>query len=71
MQHDVYRPTGVDRLSAGVDNKGMPIAWNNRLPAPRSSPDGFRQGSTTAWTRTAQTERSIWSMTFPICTSNM
>jgi isoquinoline 1-oxidoreductase beta subunit len=30
IQHDMYRPYWLDRLSAGLDAKGMPIAWNNR-----------------------------------------
>jgi isoquinoline 1-oxidoreductase beta subunit len=31
IQHDMYRPCFVDRLSAGLDAKGMPVAWNNRF----------------------------------------
>jgi isoquinoline 1-oxidoreductase subunit beta len=31
IQHDMYRPMFFDRLSAGLDAKGMPIAWNNRF----------------------------------------
>ena len=31
IQHDMYRPMFVDRLSAGLDAKGMPVAWNNRF----------------------------------------
>ena len=31
IQHDMYRPTFFDRISAGLDAKGMPIAWNNRF----------------------------------------
>jgi isoquinoline 1-oxidoreductase subunit beta len=30
IQHDMYRPTFVDRISAGLDAKGMPVAWNHR-----------------------------------------
>jgi isoquinoline 1-oxidoreductase beta subunit len=30
-QHDMYRPYFIDRLSAGLDDKGKPIAWNNRF----------------------------------------
>jgi isoquinoline 1-oxidoreductase beta subunit len=30
IQHDMYRPYWFDRLSAGLDQKGMPVAWNNR-----------------------------------------
>ena len=31
IQHDMYRPCFFDRLSAGLDEKGKPIAWNNRF----------------------------------------
>jgi isoquinoline 1-oxidoreductase beta subunit len=31
IQHDMYRPYWFDRLSAGLDEKGMPIAWNHRF----------------------------------------
>jgi isoquinoline 1-oxidoreductase subunit beta len=30
IQHDMYRPTFFDRLSAGLDEKGKPVAWKNR-----------------------------------------
>src|SRR5262252_3263050 len=31
IQHDMYRPYWFDRMSAGLDEKGMPVAWNNRF----------------------------------------
>ncbi|MBO0758998.1 MAG: xanthine dehydrogenase family protein molybdopterin-binding subunit, partial [Bradyrhizobiaceae bacterium] len=31
IQHDMYRPFFFDRLSAGLDEKGMPVAWNHRF----------------------------------------
>src|SRR5712672_1032827 len=31
IQHDMYRPCFVDRLSAGLDEKGKPVALNNRF----------------------------------------
>jgi len=31
IQHDMYRPCFLDRLSAGLDAKGMPVAWNHRF----------------------------------------
>ncbi len=31
IQHDMYRPYFVDRMSAGLDEAGMPIAWNHRF----------------------------------------
>src|SRR3981081_4430218 len=31
IQHDMYRPFFFDRLSAGLDARGMPVAWNHRF----------------------------------------
>lgn len=31
IQHDMYRPYWFDRLSAGLDDKGLPVAWSNRF----------------------------------------
>jgi isoquinoline 1-oxidoreductase subunit beta len=31
IQHDMYRPFWFDRISAGLDNTGKPVAWNNRF----------------------------------------
>jgi isoquinoline 1-oxidoreductase subunit beta len=31
IQHDMYRPYWFDRLSAGLDGKGMPVAWKHRF----------------------------------------
>src|SRR5438132_1714812 len=31
IQHDMYRPLFFDRMSAGLDGKGMPVAWNHRF----------------------------------------
>ncbi len=31
IQHDMYRPAFFDRLSAGLDAKGMPVAWDHRF----------------------------------------
>src|SRR5262249_36720871 len=48
IQHDMYRPYWFDRLSAGLDGKGMPIAWNNRFAGSsiiaRWLPPGFNNG---------------------------
>jgi isoquinoline 1-oxidoreductase beta subunit len=48
IQHDMYRPTFFDRISAGLDEKGMPIAWNNRFAGSsiiaRWLPPGFNNG---------------------------
>src|SRR5262249_24993553 len=47
-QHDMYRPYWFDRLSAGLDAKGMPVAWNNRFAGSsviaRWLPPGFKDG---------------------------
>src|SRR5262249_54060917 len=48
IQHDMYRPYWYDRLSAGLDAKGMPVAWNNRFAGSsviaRWLPPGFKDG---------------------------
>jgi isoquinoline 1-oxidoreductase subunit beta len=31
IQHDVFRPYYYDRLAAGVDERGLPIAWTHRV----------------------------------------
>jgi isoquinoline 1-oxidoreductase subunit beta len=31
IQHDMYRPYYYDRLSAGLDTNGRPIAWSHRI----------------------------------------
>lgn len=31
IQHEMYRPYWYDRLSAGLDQKGAPVAWNHRF----------------------------------------
>src|SRR5271169_4989288 len=31
VQHDMYRPYFFDRISAGLDEKGMPVVWNHRF----------------------------------------
>jgi isoquinoline 1-oxidoreductase beta subunit len=48
IQHDMYRPYFFDRISAGLDAKGAPIAWNNRFAGSsiiaRWLPPGFNNG---------------------------
>jgi isoquinoline 1-oxidoreductase beta subunit len=48
IQHDLYRPYWFDRLSAGLDQKGMPVAWKNRFAGSsviaRWLPPGFNNG---------------------------
>jgi len=48
IQHDMYRPYWFDRLTAGLDAKGMPIAWTNRFAGSsviaRWLPPGFNNG---------------------------
>ena len=48
IQHDMYRPMFFDTLSAGLDAKGMPVAWNNRFAGSsviaRWLPPGFNNG---------------------------
>jgi isoquinoline 1-oxidoreductase subunit beta len=48
IQHDMYRPYWFDRLTAGLDEKGLPIAWSNRCAGSsviaRWLPPGFKDG---------------------------
>src|SRR6202030_2575215 len=48
IRHDVYRPYYYDRVAAGVDARGQPIAWMHRLPGPailsRHLAAAFRDG---------------------------
>lgn len=48
IQHDMYRPMFFDRLSAGLDKAGMPIAWSNRFAGSsviaRWAPPAFKDG---------------------------
>lgn len=48
IQHDMYRPYWFDRLSAGLDAKGMPVAWNHRFAGSsvltRWAPPMFKNG---------------------------
>src|SRR5262245_59810539 len=48
IQHDMYRPYWVDRISAGLDDKGRPVAWNNRFAGSsviaRWLPPAFKEG---------------------------
>src|SRR5207302_11124063 len=34
IQHDVYRPYYYDRIAAGLDARGQPIAWPHRIVRP-------------------------------------
>jgi isoquinoline 1-oxidoreductase beta subunit len=48
IQHDMYRPYFFDRMSAGLDEKGMPIAWHHRFAGSsilaRFFPPAFNDG---------------------------
>src|SRR5258707_7202528 len=48
IQHDVYGPVFFDRFSAGLDEKGAPVAWNHRFAGSsviaRWLPPGFNNG---------------------------
>jgi isoquinoline 1-oxidoreductase beta subunit len=48
IQHDMYRPYWFDRLTAGLDAKGMPVAWSNRYAGSsvlaRWLPPAFKDG---------------------------
>jgi isoquinoline 1-oxidoreductase subunit beta len=48
IQHDVYRPHYYDRIAAGVNAAGQPVAWTHRLVGPailaRYLPPAFKDG---------------------------
>jgi CO/xanthine dehydrogenase Mo-binding subunit len=48
IRHDVYRPYYYDRIAAGVNADGQPIAWTHRLAGPailaRFLPAAFQNG---------------------------
>ena len=48
IQHDMYRPYWCDRLTAALDDKGMPVAWTNRFAGSsviaRWLPPAFQNG---------------------------
>jgi isoquinoline 1-oxidoreductase subunit beta len=48
IQHDRFRPYYYDRISAGLDAKGMPVAWTHRVAGSsvfaRYAPPLFRNG---------------------------
>ena len=48
IQHDMYRPCFFDRMSAGLDENGRPVAWNHRFAGSsilaRWAPPTFNNG---------------------------
>ena len=48
IQHDVYRPYYYDRIAAGLNAQGTPVAWTHRLVGPailaRWAPPAFKNG---------------------------
>ncbi len=48
VQHDVYRPSYYDRIAAGLDPRGTPVAWTHRIVGPaiiaRYLPPVFKDG---------------------------
>jgi isoquinoline 1-oxidoreductase beta subunit len=48
IQHDMYRPYWFDRISAGLDEQGRPVAWKNRFAGSsviaRWLPPAFKNG---------------------------
>jgi len=34
VQHDYYRPAAYNKLEAGIDASGWPVAWKNRIVSP-------------------------------------
>jgi isoquinoline 1-oxidoreductase beta subunit len=48
IQHDMYRPYWFDRIAAGLDARGRPVAWKNRFAGSsviaRWLPPAFKDG---------------------------
>jgi isoquinoline 1-oxidoreductase beta subunit len=48
IQHDMYRPAWFDRLTAGLDANGTPVAWSHHFAGSsvisRALPPGFNKG---------------------------
>jgi isoquinoline 1-oxidoreductase beta subunit len=48
IQHDMYRPYWFDRISVGLDERGLPVAWNHRFAGSsviaRWLPPAFKNG---------------------------
>ena len=48
IQHDLYRPYYYDRMAAGMDDQGMPVAWTHRVTGSsilaRFAPPAFING---------------------------
>jgi len=48
IQHDMYRPYFYDRMTAGLDAQGMPVAWSHRITGSsimaRWAPPFFQKG---------------------------
>ncbi len=48
IQHGMYRPYWFDRIAAGLDAQGRPVAWKNRFAGPsviaRWLPPAFKDG---------------------------
>jgi isoquinoline 1-oxidoreductase beta subunit len=48
IQHDMYRPYYYDRISAGLDANGKPVAWQHRIAGSsilaRFAPPAFKNG---------------------------
>ncbi|AKJ30268.1 xanthine dehydrogenase family protein molybdopterin-binding subunit [Caldimonas brevitalea] len=48
IQHDMFRPYYYDRLAAGLDDKGLPVAWSHRVTASsimsRFAPEAVKDG---------------------------
>ena len=48
VQHDAYRPYYYDRLAAGLDEQGLPVAWSDRITGSsimaRWFPPGLKHG---------------------------
>jgi isoquinoline 1-oxidoreductase beta subunit len=71
IQHDMYRPYFFDRLSAGLDAAGGPVAWNHRFAGSSIVARCYRPPLRTAWIPTQPTARLVCPMAFRTCASNI
>lgn len=48
IQHDFYRPASLARMQAGLDDKGLPVAWQTTIACPsilsKVRPDNVKNG---------------------------
>jgi len=71
IQHDMYRPYFFDRISAGLDENGKPVAWNNRFAGSSVIARWVPPLSTMVSTPTPPKAQSTWPMPSRTCVSSI